>query len=153
RANNCTLVHACGELREHFADPDTRHAGVDRLELAADLDGRLGLDVPQVLVGRAAAEEDVDDGLLARGGGAGARLGAGRVGKGERARAHAEGADAEEAAAGDAVAQARPGAEKRQHGGTSPFRWEAGVGRGRPGEGRPETARGAAQSVTQMKKG
>src|SRR5207253_5019437 len=101
-ADDGELVHQAGDTREDLADLDAGHRGGDRLELAADLGGGLGLDLPQVLVGRAAAEEDVDDRLVS-GAGAGPGLGAEDVGKGEGAGPEAEGTDLEEAAAVDAV--------------------------------------------------
>jgi hypothetical protein len=51
-------------LREDLADLDAGDLRRDRLKLAADFGRGLGLDVPQVLVRRAAAEEDVDDRLV-----------------------------------------------------------------------------------------
>ena len=58
-----------GDARERLADLDAGHVRGDRLELAADLGRGFGLDVPHVLVRRAAAEEDVDDAPCAASGG------------------------------------------------------------------------------------
>jgi hypothetical protein len=97
------LVHAAGDPGEALADLDAGDVGVDGLELAADLGRGLGLDLPQVLVRRPAAQEDVDDRLVA-----GARLdagpGLGAVDVRQGERAGAEGADAQEATPRDAVA-------------------------------------------------
>ena len=77
-----------------------------------------------------------------------ARASARKSPRGSDSRPHAERPDAQEAAAGDAVAQPRLLAEKCQHGGTNlSRRREASVkaGAGHAG-GRSRTARGAAQS-------
>ena len=50
---------------KHLADLNAGDVGLDRIELAADLLRRLGLDLPHVLVGWAAAEEDIDERLVA----------------------------------------------------------------------------------------
>src|SRR5262249_58406000 len=43
RADHGVLVGPGGQTRQLFADAQPRHAGGDRLELAADLRGRVGL--------------------------------------------------------------------------------------------------------------
>ena len=48
-----------------LAEPDTRDGGVDRPELAPDLDRRIRLHVPQVDVAGPAEEEDEDAGVVA----------------------------------------------------------------------------------------
>ena len=82
-----------------------RHARRDALILAADLLHGSRLEVEGVVVRDPAAEEDEQDGLGAGRGRAGERL----VGKevGERQPERCERADAEEVAAGNAVAQRR----------------------------------------------
>src|SRR5262249_22660548 len=119
-ADDDAPVHAGGDLGEGLADLDAGDVGGDGLELAADLGRGLGLDVPRVLVGRAPAEEDVDDGLVPAGrrdaAGLGGRLGAEDVGQGQVEGAEGESADAKEAATGDAVAQPRLRTEDGQHG-------------------------------------
>src|SRR5580693_4757674 len=66
RANDGELVHLGGDPRETFADLNAGDLGRDRTELAADLFGRLSFDFPEVLMRRAAGEEDVDHRLLPR---------------------------------------------------------------------------------------
>jgi hypothetical protein len=60
-ADEDALVGDSGDLRERLANLDASDLGRDRLELAADLLRGVGLEVPHILVGRPAAEEDVDD--------------------------------------------------------------------------------------------
>ncbi len=60
-ANDRRAVHQGGQLGKHLSDPNTRDAGLDRPELPADFRGRLGLDVPQILVRRPASQKDIDD--------------------------------------------------------------------------------------------
>ena len=100
------LVHHLRDPREDLADLDAGDVGGDRLELAPDLGGGLGLDVPHVLVRRPAAEEDVDHRLvrrfLRRGRPAG--LGADEVGEGQGGGPERQPADLEEPAPADAVA-------------------------------------------------
>jgi hypothetical protein len=129
RADDHALVHAGGDAREHLADLYTGHSGVDRLELAADADRGLGFDLPHVLVRGAAAQEDVDDGLVAAGG-AKAALGleAEEVGERQSAGPDAERADAEEAAATEAVAVSGLCAGDGEHGSLRPPVGMAGWG-------------------------
>ena len=56
-------IHHLRELREDLADPHAGDRGVDRLELAADVGGRVGLGVERVEVRRAAREPDQDAAL------------------------------------------------------------------------------------------
>ena len=48
------------QQRQVLADLDAGHVRGDRLELAADLAGRVGLQVPGVLLGRPAPHEQQD---------------------------------------------------------------------------------------------
>jgi hypothetical protein len=50
------------ELVAIYAEKSLQNLCCDRLELPADFGGGFGLDVVHVHVGRAAAEEDLDDG-------------------------------------------------------------------------------------------
>src|SRR5690606_28122576 len=52
-----------GGLLEVLVEDDAGDLGLDRAHLAAVLDGGEGLGVEGVLVGDAAGQEDVDDGL------------------------------------------------------------------------------------------
>src|SRR5262249_32711038 len=79
-----------GEEREVFAEADAWGGGGDGLEWATIFGGGVGLHVPGVDVGRAAAEEEEDGGL---------RLAALRGGGGELAPEQAEAAGDEEGAA------------------------------------------------------
>src|SRR5207237_4193127 len=108
-------VHPLRELRENLADLNPRDVGGDRLELAADLAGRIRLQVPHVLVGRAAGEEDVDDRLVGvppAGGGFGAE----HVGQRQAAEAsERKPADLQELAPGNSVAKPLLLPVDRQH--------------------------------------
>ena len=107
RADDGVLVGAGGEARQMFAD---LHAGPlsggDRLELAADLGGCVGLEVEHVDVARRAGEEDEDHRLRLprrfRRGRSGV-WGAMRQADAQQARV----ADLQRFAAGDADAMAR----------------------------------------------
>jgi hypothetical protein len=114
RSDDRGPVHHPGEPGEDLADPDAGHVGVDRPELAADLDGGLGLEVPQVLVRRPAPEEDIDDRLVP-GPGLLSRLGPQDFRQGQHAARH-QPADPEKSAAGDPVAVAALPTPDRQHG-------------------------------------
>jgi hypothetical protein len=82
-ADEGVAVGSAGEAGQVFGDGDARHAGGDGLELAADLLGRVGFEVPDIEVGRSAVVEEEDAGSgpaeraglrsLARGGPAGGR--------------------------------------------------------------------------------
>src|SRR5690606_41474237 len=54
RANERQLVGHPSQTREQLADLDPGDVGGDRVDLAADLGGSIGLDVPHVLVRGAA---------------------------------------------------------------------------------------------------
>ncbi len=89
RANDSELGHERSDPREHLANLNAGDRGRDWLELAANLDGRLGLDVPHVLMGRAAGQKNVDDGFMPRWyGGLGLR--AEQVGQRKAGGSHAE---------------------------------------------------------------
>src|ERR1700722_15070461 len=105
-ADDGTLVHARSDLRKHLANLDAGDLGGDRFELAANLGWGLGLDLPHVLVGRAAAQEDVDDRFVPARRGAGASFGAEDVGERQSAGADSERADAQKTATIDAVTEA-----------------------------------------------
>src|SRR6185437_1637125 len=49
-----------------LADADARDLCLDGLELAANLCGSLGFQVPHILMRRAAVQVDIDDGLVLR---------------------------------------------------------------------------------------
>ncbi len=51
-------------LRQQFADVEARHPGVNGLELAANLDRGVRLEIDQVLVRRPAGQKDHDHGLV-----------------------------------------------------------------------------------------
>ena len=63
RSHDRQLVGPLGQLRKVLADLDARHARGDRLELAADLGRRVGLQVPGVLLRRPAPHEEQDAAL------------------------------------------------------------------------------------------
>jgi hypothetical protein len=99
-------------MTQQLADFDARHVGGDGVELAADLDRRFGLQVNQVLMWRAAGEEDHDYGLV------GVRPSGVRFGPqdfGQRHAAHGQAADFQEAAPRKAVAVFRPLAVNAEH--------------------------------------
>src|SRR5262249_16740852 len=102
-ANDGELVHHGRYLREYFADLNARHASRDGLELAADFLGSVGLDLPHILMRRAASKEDVDDGLV-RTPRARAAFGTKDVRERQSAGTEAQHPDFEEAAARNPVA-------------------------------------------------
>jgi hypothetical protein len=58
------LVHVASDPRQQLANLDSRHARLDRIEFAADLGRSIRLDLIHVLVRRASAHVDHDDGLV-----------------------------------------------------------------------------------------
>ena len=60
RPDDRELVGVGREPRQVVADADAGHVRGDRPELAADPLGGVGLEVPEVLAGRAAPEEEED---------------------------------------------------------------------------------------------
>jgi hypothetical protein len=60
RAQEGDLVGVLGQQRHVLADVDAGHAGPNRLEQAADALRGVGLQVPQVNLGRPAPQEQVD---------------------------------------------------------------------------------------------
>ncbi len=60
RADDRELIGPGGEAGQVLADPDAGGGGVDRVELAADALGGVGLHVEGVEVAEAAGEEDQD---------------------------------------------------------------------------------------------
>src|SRR5271165_6867902 len=100
---------------EHFANLDTRYVGRDRVKLAAEITRRLRLDFPHVHVGRTAAEENVDQGLV-RIGRAGLRLSPVDVGQRQLSGPERERADLEKAASRNAVAITNLLPQDGQHG-------------------------------------
>ena len=141
RADDDELVHAGGDLREDLADLNAGHVGVDRLELAANFGRRFGLDVPHILMRRPAAEEDIDDGFVPTAGRSAVANSASfspeDVSKIKAGSANAEGANAQETTARDAVTEAICLTEDGEHGVCSPFA-EGNCGPQRFAEGRRE---------------
>ena len=64
RPDHGELIHHPGHLREQFADLNPGNIGRDRFKLSPDAGGGLHLEIPHVLVGRAACQEDHDNGLV-----------------------------------------------------------------------------------------
>ena len=60
RAQQADLVHLAGQPRQVLANLDARHAGGDRLELAANFGRRLGLHIPEVDMAGPAEQKDED---------------------------------------------------------------------------------------------
>jgi hypothetical protein len=83
RADEHELVGPRRDLREALADHDAGHVGLDRQELAAHLGRGVGLQVPEVLVRRAAPKKDVDDRLVAQASARPGGFGPDHVGEGE----------------------------------------------------------------------
>ena len=106
-ADEGDLVHLPGHARQMFADADAGDVGVDGVEIAAELDRGVRLEVPRVDGAEAAVQEEEDERDIFR------RLtglgGAGAPGQQFRQRqAEAEdagGPQTQEIAAGDAVAE------------------------------------------------
>ena len=67
-AQDGELVGHLGQLGQVLADLHARHVGVDRLELAAEFAGGVGLQVEGVHVRRAAAQADINRRLALAGG-------------------------------------------------------------------------------------
>lgn len=63
RAEDRQFVRASGHVRQMLADERARHAGGDWFELAAELDGGVGLEIPGILLRWAAPHEQEDDSL------------------------------------------------------------------------------------------
>ena len=118
RADDRAAFHPRRQPGKHLADLDARHVRADRLEFAAHLARGVGLQVPHVLMRGAAAEEDVDEGLvtLARPADWCGRLGPHEPREREAAGAERQAADREELPTGRPVAHPRAVAEDRQHG-------------------------------------
>ena len=87
-ADDGELVHHPGHAGEMLADPDAGDVRPDGPKFAPNLGGRLGLEVEHVEVRRAAAKEDVDDGLV-RAPGSGLRLEGEELCQGESPGRHA----------------------------------------------------------------
>jgi len=104
-ADDGELVHHLGHAREQFANLGAGDVGGDGLELASNLARCIHLQVPHVLMRRAAGKEQVDNRLV-RGADAGLGLGLQQVGHGQPADAH--GTDADEVASGNAVTKVGP---------------------------------------------
>ena len=66
RSNDDALVQERGDAREALTDFDAGDDVLDRIELAADFAGSVGLDLPHVLMGRSAPQEDIDYRLMLR---------------------------------------------------------------------------------------
>src|SRR5262249_49905708 len=110
------------DLRKYLTNLNPGNLGRNRLELAADLDGRLGLDVPHVLVRRPATQEDVDHRFVLSGT-AGLGLGLKQPAQGQATRPETQRPDLEEAAPRDPVAVCGFPAQDRQHGRTALSCW------------------------------
>ena len=104
---------SCGQARQVLADVDAGDVGPDRLELAADLDRGVRLEVHHVLVRRPAGQEDHDDGLVRA---ADAGLGLGPQDLRQRQAAQGQAADLQKGPPRNAVAEPLRLAEDRQHG-------------------------------------
>ena len=105
RADQRELVHLPADARQVLADADAGDVGVDRLELAAELGRRIGLQVPGVDGAEPAVQEQEDQRNVLRRlplvGGPGLPL----EQRGQRQAEEAGGAQAKEIAAGEAVAE------------------------------------------------
>ncbi len=60
RTHEGKLIGHCRDLGEAFANLNAGHFRANRLELTANFGRCFGFDLPHILVGRAAAQEDVD---------------------------------------------------------------------------------------------
>ena len=63
-ANDRELVHHLRDVGHQFADLDAGHFGLDRLEVAANVGGRVHLQVEHILVRRPAGQVDHDAGFV-----------------------------------------------------------------------------------------
>ena len=57
-------LHHRGDSRKQFANLDAGNRGLDGPQLAANLRRRIDFDVPHILMGRPARQEDIDDRLM-----------------------------------------------------------------------------------------
>jgi hypothetical protein len=64
RADQNQLVHALGQLRQVFANLDAGDFGADGSELAANFRRRIHFEIEDILVRRAARQENHDDGFV-----------------------------------------------------------------------------------------
>jgi hypothetical protein len=124
-ANDGKLIHHGGDPREDFANLKSRDGRGNRFEFAPNLLGRLRLDVPHVLVGRAATQKNIDD-RLGSSRDAGFCLGPKDIGQRQTADADSQGADLEEASPRNTIAKPASVAQVAwskdgQHGGTRPL--------------------------------
>src|SRR5262249_10987414 len=105
-ADDRQAVHEPRLERQNLTDLDARHAGRDRLERSTDVYRSVRLGIKRVDVARGAAQEHHDDppvGLVSDRSAAGTE--AQQVGKSQSA--DFQGANAEEVAARDAIAESR----------------------------------------------
>ena len=64
RTDDSGFVHALGQLGKDLADLDPWNIGGDGAELPSNFGGSLGLNLPHILVGRTASEENIDKALV-----------------------------------------------------------------------------------------
>src|SRR5579872_3413034 len=102
RSDDGELVHHRRNLGHVLANLDAGDVGLDRLELAADIGRRVGLQVEHVLMRRAAGQVDHDDRLV---GGSDARRGLGSQHVRERKPAQRQPADSQEVTSRETVAE------------------------------------------------
>ena len=115
--NDGAAIHDADDAGENTADHDDVYAGGDGPEPATGFLRRVGLDLPRVLMRRSAAQEDVDDRLVAG-------FTEGRFGQREDAGAQAQGPGLEKSAFDNAVARLIVATfEDCQHGVIAPERY------------------------------
>src|SRR5438046_5840981 len=102
RADQDQFVHHFGQQRQVLADLDARDAGGNGFELAANLRGRVHPEIEDVLMRRAAWQENHDHSLV-RTADTGLRFGLEKLWQGKAAKT--ECADPEKISARDSVAE------------------------------------------------
>ena len=117
RANKYRLIGNLGDPGEALADLDPRNIGLNRLELATDLGGSLGLDIPHVLVRRSTPQKHMDHCLMPLRGWRTFGLKPEQIGKREGRSPKRQPTDLEKPTTADAVAiSSATLAEDSQHG-------------------------------------
>src|SRR4030095_9759028 len=63
-AKDGEFIHHRRHFRKQLASRDPRHVGLNRREFTPDFGRSIHFQIPHILVGRTAAEENVNDGFL-----------------------------------------------------------------------------------------
>ena len=119
RADQREFIADGREFRHEMADLHPRHVGGNRMEFAANLRRRIGLEIEGVDMRRTALQIDIDDRVIVHRAGRGRRFGPQQIGQSQISQAEtadAQGADPEKISPRDAIAKGLTLAEQSQHG-------------------------------------